>query len=452
MSKPLWNKGEDVDQLMLAFTIGEDRTVDQAIVFWDCLASWAHATMLTEIGFLTIEELSNLTKVLAQIAEEFSHPVKPEIQEEDGHTYLEDRLVREVGEAGKKIHTGRSRNDQVAVALRLWLMADLTNQMLLVGQLSQKLLDFGERAAKISLPGYTHLRKAMPSNWAQWAVATSSALAEESQAGQGVYTRLDRCPLGGAAGFGVPLSLDRELVARLLGFSLVQLSPTDVQNSRGRMELAYLSQLDSIGLVLERWLNDIWLYTSEEFGYLSLSQEFTTGSSIMPQKRNPDAVELARACCREIRGLRASVSYLATGLSGSYHRDFQRLKAPTIRAGGILAETLKVCLALIDNMTVNESRCQQAMSDDLYATQAAVDLVRGGMAFRDAYGVIAQQLKEGTFARPESQAETHLGGPGNEGIAECRRDLAKLNEYWEQMAFRSACTLYRMKSAGSETE
>jgi len=267
------------------------------------------------------------------------------------------------------------------------------------------------------MPGYTHLRRAMPSSFGLWAGAFAAGLSEELQALQAVYARLDRCPLGAAAGFGVPLPLNRKYVAELLGFSGVQISPTDVMNSRGRHELALVNGLASIGLVLEKFLWDVALYCLPEFGFLELPDAFTTGSSIMPQKRNPDVVELARARCRELRGHALMLQELAGGLPSSYHRDFQLLKKPLFTSLDTARELLEVLVRLVPGLEVNAERARTACGDELYAAHEATRLAQQGVPFRDAYKQVAQQLQDGTF-KPDRTAlkSSHLGGVGNLGL------------------------------------
>lgn len=234
---------------------------------------------------------------------------------------------------------------------------------------------------------------------------------------QAVYVRLDRCPLGAAAGFGVPLPLDREYTAKLLGFSSVQISPVDVMNSRGRHELALVNELASIGLVMEKFLWDAALYSMPEFGFVDLPDAFTTGSSIMPQKRNPDVVELARARCRELRGYAAMIQELATGLPSNYHRDVQLLKKPLFAALDTARDWLDVLIRLVPALQANAERAAAACGDELYATHAAYQHVQHGVPFRDAYQQVARQLADGSFD-PDRAAlmATHLGGAGNPGL------------------------------------
>ncbi|MDE2345332.1 MAG: argininosuccinate lyase, partial [Gammaproteobacteria bacterium] len=351
-------------------------------------------------------------------------------EQEDCHTCIEALLTQQLGDAGRRIHLGRSRNDQVILALRLYMRDALLDTAARTAQLADAFISFAKQHADLPLPGYTHLRRAMPSSFGLWAGGFAAGLAEELQALQSVYARLDRCPLGAAAGFGAPLPLDREYVAALLGFAAVQTSPADVMNSRGRHELALVNALASIGLVLEKFLWDAALYCMPELGYLKLPDAFTTGSSIMPQKRNPDVLELARGRCRELRGHALMLQELAGGLPSGYHRDLQLLKQPLFMSLDTAYGLLDILLRLMPDLQVDEKRARAACGDDLYAAQEATRLAQEGMPFRDAYQQVARQLLDGSF-KPDRSASlcTHLGGVGNLGLERIAADCAAL-KHW----------------------
>jgi argininosuccinate lyase len=279
----------------------------------------------------------------------------------------------------------------------------------------------------------------MPSSFGLWGAAFAAGLAEELQALQALYARLDRCPLGAAAGFGVPLPIRRERTAELLGFTGVQVSPVDVMNSRGRHELALLNAYASIGLVMEKFLWDVSLYSMPEFGFLKLPDAFTTGSSIMPQKRNPDVVELARGRCRELRGYAAMLQELASGLPSNYHRDLQLLKRPLFGAVDAMAGWLEVLTALVPALEVDAGRAAAACSDDIYAAHQAYVLAEQDMPFRDAYRQVARELEAGRF-KPDRDALTasHLGGAGNLGLELIEADIAGTEGWLGQVRVRLA--------------
>ncbi|HYH95505.1 argininosuccinate lyase [Hyalangium sp.] len=422
----LWSKGLALDTAIHLFTVGDDPRVDLALAPHDALGSAAHARMLAHVGLLPKADMRALVAALHALHDEAragAFTIRPE--QEDGHTALEAALVERVGEPGRRIHLGRSRNDQVQLALRLLLREEVLVLGARAAELAGAFLDFAQAHADVPMPGYTHLRRAMPSTFGLWGAAFAEGLLEELEALRGLWARLDRCPLGAAAGFGVPLPIDRQYVATLLGFSRVQRSPIDVQNSRGRHEAATLAWACSVAGGLEKWLWDVALFSTEEFGFLALPDAFTTGSSIMPQKKNPDVVELARARCRELRGLARQVEEVAGGLPSSYHRDFQLLKRPTLAALGSLRELLDVLTRLVPVLKIRAEAAARACDDTLYAAHQAFVLVGKGLPFRDAYREVAQQLSSGTF-QPDRAAltATHLGGAGNLALDQARAELA----------------------------
>jgi argininosuccinate lyase len=432
----LWAKDLPLDEAIHRFTVGEDPDTDLALLPFDALGSAAHARMLAATGLLEPADATALVqglKRIAGLARQNAFPIPPHL--EDGHTAIEAELTRSLGAVGQRIHLGRSRNDQVILAFRLYLRDALLHLGLRVSDLAKAFITFAGAHQSIPLPGYTHLRRAMPSTFGMWAAAFAEGLLEELEALQSVYQRLDRCPLGSAAGFGVPLPIDRELTAKLLGFSKVQRSPIDVQNSRGRHEVAVLQWTASTGGVLEKFLWDVSLYSTEEFGFLKLPDAFTTGSSIMPQKKNPDVVELARGRCRELRGTASLVDQIASGLPSSYHRDLQLLKRPVILGLRQADELFGVLVRLIPALKVEAEATTAASTDELYAAHQAYVYVQGGMPFREAYRKVAQQIQEGTFV-PDRAAltATHLGGAGNLGLEALSADLAAARTWIEAKA------------------
>lgn len=429
----LWAKDLPLDVAIHRFTVGDDPDTDLTLLPWDALGSAAHAKMLAATGLLETADAAALVrglKRIANLAKQNAFPIPPHL--EDGHTAIEADLTRSLGPVGQRIHLARSRNDQVILAFRLYLRDALLRLGLRVSDLAAAFLAFAKAHQHEALPGYTHLRRAMPSTFGMWAAAFAEGLLEELEALQSVYQRLDRCPLGSAAGFGVPLPIDRELTARLLGFSRVQRSPIDVQNSRGRHETALLQWAASTGGVLEKFLWDVSFYSTEEFGFLKLPDAFTTGSSIMPQKKNPDVVELARGRCRELRGIAGQVEQIGSGLPSSYHRDLQLLKRPVITGLRQADELFGVLVRLIPALKVNAEATAAASTDELYAAHQAYVYVQGGLPFREAYRKVAHQIQEGTFA-PDRAAltATHLGGAGNLGLEQLASDLASAKAWIE---------------------
>jgi argininosuccinate lyase len=382
----LWQKGYTLNSRIEAFTVGEDYLIDQKLVDYDCLASKAHASMLCKIGILTDDELEKILNELDRIIE-LNHngrfPVT--LKDEDCHTAIENRLTETLGETGKKIHTGRSRNDQVLAALRLYYKDRLTYLKGELKSLKKAVDKLIESSGTIPIPGYTHTRKAMPSSVGLWAGALSEAFEDDLLQLKSVYALVDQSPLGSGAGYGVPLNLDRKMVAEELGFSKVQQNPAYVQSSRGKFEAALLHLAGFILFDANKTATDLILYTMPDFGFFELPDAFLTGSSIMPQKKNPDVLELVRANYHVVLGYEMQVKSLIGNLISGYHRDFQLLKEPVMKSLEILLETVSILTLVFENLTVNEEQCKKAMTDELFATEKVYELVKKGMSFREAY-------------------------------------------------------------------
>jgi argininosuccinate lyase len=410
MAKSLWAKDLPLDLQLHSFTVGQDPITDLQLMPFDTEGSAAHARMLGETGLLPEAEARALVGALAQLRQEALQgliPILPE--EEDCHTALEHALTERLGETGRRIHLARSRNDQVATAFRLLMRTRVLDLGQAVHACAAAFLDLARRERDTPLPGYTHMRRAMPASWGMWAAAYAEGLLEELEALPALWNRLDRCPLGAAAGFGSPIPLDRARSAQLLGFSRVQGSPMDVMNSRGRYEQALAAWVVSASGTLEKALWDLALYSTEEFGFLRLPDAFTTGSSLMPQKRNPDVVELARARCRELRGLAGLIGQLASGLPSSYHRDHQLLKAPFLETMAKGQELFQVFAHLLPGLEILKAGCEAACTQELHAAKEACRLAAAGMPFRDAYLEVAHQIQQGTFHPDPSPAVGDLG-------------------------------------------
>lgn len=391
--KRLWDKGEELNKEVHQFTVGNDPVYDQEILCSDVIGSAAHARMLTEVGLMSADDLKKIIPCLKDIYNqglEGKFEIPSEL--EDCHTAIESYLTEQIGEAGKRIHVGRSRNDQVILAVRLYLRRKVTFLLAELAELAGTSLERAEQLLDVPMPGYTHLQRAMPSSFGMWLHAHAEGCLDLINSGLDLLDQMDRNPLGAAAGFGVSLPLDRECTARLLSFSEVQRSPIDVQNSRGRYELRALRFCSDVAQLLEKYSWDMILFCTEEFNFISLPKEFTTGSSIMPQKRNPDVLELMRASGAKIRGAETELSLVTAKLPSNYHRDFQFTKEPLFRGISHLQLMLSVWNQVISGFAVNEDNSSKAMSDELYATYEAYRLVKDGMPFRDAYKQVADQI------------------------------------------------------------
>jgi len=398
MPETLWAKGLPLDEQLHAFTVGNDAFIDLQLLPFDAEASAAHARMLSGCGLLPENEAKALVAALHRLkAQTERGEITISREQEDGHTALEVALTKELGVTGRRIHLARSRNDQVQTALRLWMRARLLDLGEALGNCASAFVDFARTHSSRLLPGYTHMRRAMPSSWGLWGAAFADGLLEELEQLPALWSRIDRCPLGAGAGFGVPVKLNREHAAELLGFSRVQRSPIDVMNGRGRHEQAIAAWVVSAAGGLEKALWDLLIWSTAEFDFVRLPDSFTTGSSLMPQKRNPDVLELARGRCRELRGLAALLSHLSGGLPSSYHRDQQLSKAPFLEIVAKGEQLFELMTRLLPGLEINEQACATACSEEVYAASEACRLAAEGMPFRAAYAQVARQLQDGSF-------------------------------------------------------
>ncbi len=390
MAKRLWDKGEAVDALAHAFTVGSDPEIDQQIFPWDVIASAAHARVLNECKILSDAELSTVTEELKKIhAEVLERGVVIPRELEDAHTTLEMMLTERIGDLGKKIHTGRSRNDQVLVAMRLLLKAEVLKTLESLGDFCAALFDRADKERGVPMPGYTHFQPAMPSSVDMWMQAFAEHMLDHIRDGLRIYERINVNPLGVASGFGVPLKLNREISTKALGFAATQRNPIHVQNLRGREELAVLRWWNDIAASIEKMSYDLILFSSYEYGFFSLPSALTTGSSIMPQKRNPDVLELLRASASKLRAAAAELDGVTAKLPSSYHRDFQFTKEPFVRSMKVIGDIIPIAQSVIEALTVNREQLKNSIHADLLATYEVYRIVRGGKTFREAYQQVA---------------------------------------------------------------
>ncbi len=350
--------------------------------------------MLEKAGILNGEEVEKLVAELEHIislaeADEFEIP--PE--QEDCHTAIENYLTEQLGDLGKKIHTARSRNDQVVTALRLYYRDHLDMLVDLAKEFQSVLESFQSQYGGVTVPGYTHTRKAMPSSIHLWSGAFLDSMQDNVLAVKNVQEMLDQSPLGTAAGYGVPLDIDRQFTADNLGFSRVQQNPIYVQNSRGKFEAQILNACNQVMYDLNRMASDLILFSLPELGVFDLPAEMCTGSSIMPQKKNPDVLELVRAKYHEILGLEFQIKSLPANLITGYHRDLQLTKEPVMRGLKATLDTLEVMALVVSKLQVDEQKAQKMMTEELYATERVYDLMKKGMPFREAYRKISEDYQ-----------------------------------------------------------
>jgi len=389
----LWDKGAPLDARVLQYTAGEDHALDERLVRYDVRASLAHAQMLHERELLSAADLAQISAGLTALDEEHERGLwHVELGDEDGQTALERRLTERIGAAGGRIHLGRSRNDQVLTALRLYLRDAIDAQALGVERAIGSLERLCERQGDIELPGYTHMQQAMPSSVALWAGGYAAELADDARALRSVHRRISKNPLGSAAGYGAPgLPLDRAMTTRLLGFETAQEPVTSVQLSRGKAEAQLLFELALMLQDLGRLACDLLLFYTREFAFIDLPDAFTTGSSIMPQKRNPDVLELVRA--RSATGLACLTEALSlcAKLPSGYQRDLQLLKFPLFRGIDLAAQTVDIVAAALDALTFRPDRIR--IDPSVHAAEQAYALViEEGIPFREAYRRIAERF------------------------------------------------------------
>lgn len=389
----LWEKGYELNREIESFTTGNDYLFDMHLIEFDCQASQAHARMLAKIGILTKEESSQLVQeldCLVELVRKGEFVIKPD--QEDCHTAIEVFLTSKLGDIGKKIHTGRSRNDQVLTAIRLFTKSRLQATLGSTKNLVAAIASFIARTGEQPIPGYTHTRKAMPSSTAMWANAFKCALEDDQALLQSALQLIDQCPLGTGAGYGIPLPLDRKAVADELGFSRVQENPVYAQHSRSKFDIFVLNTLFQIMFDLNRLATDLIVFTQPELDFFRLPDEFQTGSSIMPQKKNPDVLELMRAKLHEVAGYEHVIKNCSANLISGYNRDIQVTKEPLIKAFSAVTQTLAIAQLLFENLEVNADKCATAMTSELFATAEAYQLVQSGVPFRDAYQTIARKF------------------------------------------------------------
>lgn len=391
--KRLWDKGEPLDARVLRFTAGEDHQLDERLVSYDIRASIAHAAMLCEQQLLTSEDLAAIEQGLKDL--ERSHAAgewQVTLEDEDAHTALERRLTDAIGEAGERIHLGRSRNDQLLAALRLYLLDAADSLEQIAASAADALLELAGREAETPLPGYTHMQQAMPSSVSLWAEGFAAELADDADGIAAARRRISKNPLGSAAGYGAPgLPIDRESTRKSLGFDSNQEPVTAVQLSRGKAEAGLVFELTLFMQDLGRLAADLLLFYTQEFGFIELPDKLTTGSSIMPQKRNPDVLELVRGATATLLASLTEILSLTAKLGSGYQRDLQRIKAPLFRAIDLSAESGEIMSYLIDNVRFIPENI--AIDQSVYAAGHANRLVlEEGISFREAYRRIAQEL------------------------------------------------------------
>ena len=410
----LWDKGFSIDKKIEQFTVGNDREIDLHIAKYDVQASLAHARMLESINIMSSDELRQLEKglnVLFQQIEDGTFTI--EEQFEDVHSKIEFELIKQLGEVGKKIHTARSRNDQVLVALQLYYKENLSEVHSKVKTLFDTLLLLAEKHKNKLLPGYTHLQVAMPSSFGLWFSAYAELLIDDVYVLKAVRKIVDQNPLGSAAGYGSSFPIDRDFTTKELDFSTLKYNVVAAQLSRGKSERVVANALGSLCNTLGRFAMDVCLYMSQNFGFISFPDELTTGSSIMPHKKNPDVFELIRGKCNKIQALHTEMLLITNNLPSGYHRDFQLLKENIINAFEDVKDILDIFNHSIQQIIVKDIDLTDDKYQYLFTVDSINNLVVDGLSFREAYQQIGDQVQKGTYKPDMSKQHSHVGSIGN---------------------------------------
>lgn len=414
MAKKLWEKSIDVNPEIERFTVGRDRELDLLLARYDIIGSIAHSTMLKSIGMLTAEEMEELHKELRNIyatVENGEFFIEEGV--EDVHSQVELMLTRKLGDTGKKIHSGRSRNDQVLVDLKLFTRNGLQEICEDVMELFHALIKQSERHKDVILPGYTHLQVAMPSSFGLWFGAYAESLADDMLFLQAAYRMCNRNPLGSAAGYGSSFPLDRTMTTELLGFDSMNYNVVYAQMGRGKCERNIAFALASVAGTLSKLAFDACMFNSQNFGFVKLPAECTTGSSIMPHKKNPDVFELLRARCNRLQALPTDITLIMNNLPSGYFRDLQIIKELFLPAFTSLKECLAMATYIIDRIEVNRNILDDSRYDAMFSVEEVNRLATDGMPFRDAYKKVGLDIEAGRFTPCKEIHHTHEGSIGN---------------------------------------
>ena len=410
----LWEKSTLVNKKIEKFTVGNDRMLDIYLAKYDILGSMAHILMLQSVGLLSSNELDVLLRELKNI---YQLAVNDDfiIEEgvEDVHSQVELMLTRKLGDVGKKIHSGRSRNDQVLVDLKLYTRAEIEKTVDAVSALFEVLIEQSEKYKHILLPGYTHLQIAMPSSFGLWFGAYAESLADDLQMLLAAWKITNRNPLGSAAGYGSSFPLNRQMTTDLLGFDTMNYNVVYAQMGRGKMERIVATALAGVAATVSKLAFDACMFTSQNFGFIKLPDEFTTGSSIMPHKKNPDVFELTRAKCNKIQSIPQQISMITNNLPSGYFRDLQIIKEVFLPAFGELRDCLEMAAMMMERVDVKTDILNEPKYDLIFSVEEVNRLAQNGMPFRDAYKKVGLDIEAGNFNPDKNIHHTHEGSIGN---------------------------------------
>ena len=429
----LWNKGFEPDKLIEEFTVGADRELDLSLARYDVQGSMAHIRMLESIGLIESEELPILLEALERIAQTIERgefTIEPGV--EDVHSQVELMLTRELGDMGKKIHSGRSRNDQVLVDLKLFMrdqMKYLSERMV---NLFNRLQSLSEQHKDVLMPGYTHLQVAMPSSFGLWFGAYAESLVDDMEMVVAAYNIANQNPLGSAAGYGSSFPLNRTMTTELLGFGALHYNVVAAQMSRGKTERAAAYAIASVASTLGKFAMDVCLFMCQNYGFISFPDNLTTGSSIMPHKKNPDVFEIMRGKCNRLQAVPNEISLLTTNLPLGYHRDLQLLKDVIFPATTTLCQCLDMCDFMLEHIIVKQDIIEDERYNYLFTVEDVNRLALSGIPFRDAYKQVGMAVQRGEYTPTRTVEHTHEGSIGNL----CNDKIAeKMNKVLEKFAF-----------------
>jgi argininosuccinate lyase len=421
----LWEKGINPEPAIIEFTAGKDRKTDLALTKWDIIGSMAHVIMLDDVGLISEEEKNGLLKALHSLFvwdEEGSLVIEKDV--EDIHSQIEKEMSSILGTTGKKIHTGRSRNDQVLVDIRLYTREEIDKLSVLISRLFSRLQGLSEQYKEVLLPGYTHMQPAMVSSFGLWFGAYAECLSDDVVLLAGARALNNQNPLGTAAGYGTTLPINRKLTSELLEFDDLLYNSAYASLSRGKIEMAIASSLASVAQTLSRFSMDVCIYMTSEFRFIDFPDEYVTGSSIMPQKRNPDVFELIRARTNIIQTLPNQIAILTSNLQSGYNRDLQLLKQLVFDAFGEMRECIEIMLLMLNNIKIRKNITENPLYNTIFSTEEVNRLVRQGIPFRDAYKAVSEMVKNSSFSRTTISDYVHEGSIGNL----CNREIAEIFE------------------------
>lgn len=410
----IWQKNIDVDTFVDTFTVGNDRLMDMQLAGADVLGSLAHTRMLNSIGLMTDEDLDLVQEELKNIYQEIlDGKFQIEDHVEDVHSQVEMMLTQRIGEAGKKIHSGRSRNDQVLVDLKLYFRTEIHSIFHNTEGLFQELIKLSEKHKDVLMPGYTHLQIAMPSSFGLWFGAYAESLVDDLHLLKSAWHICNKNPLGSAAGYGSSFPLNRKMTTELLGFEDLNYNVVYAQMGRGKTERILAQAMSSIAATLAKFAMDVTLFINQNFGFISFPAHLTTGSSIMPHKKNPDVFELIRSRCNKIQALPNEIALMTTNLPVGYHRDLQLLKENLFPAFQSLNDCLEIATYMLENIDIADNILNDAKYDYLFSVEVVNNEVLQGIPFREAYKNIGVAIEEGTFRPLKEVNHTHEGSIGN---------------------------------------